>query len=62
MNHIVAVTADGINDINALKYANVGICMGISGCEAAKEASDMIILDDNLASVFNAVKWGRNLY
>lgn len=56
------MTADGLNDINALKQANVGICMGISGCEAAKEASDMIILDDNLVSVYNAVRWGRNLY
>lgn len=62
LGHCVAMTADGLNDINALKHANVGICMGISGCEAAKEASDMIILDDNLNSVYNAVKWGRNLY
>ncbi len=59
--YCVAVTADGINDVEALKHANVGICMGISGCEAAKEASDMIILDDNLCSVLNSVKWGRNL-
>lgn len=60
--YYVAVTADGINDVAALKHANVGICMGASGCEAAKEASDMIILDDNLCSVLNAVKWGRNLF
>jgi P-type E1-E2 ATPase len=62
LGHCVAMTADGLNDVNALKHANVGICMGISGCEAAKEASDMIILDDNLISVYNAVRWGRNLY
>lgn len=41
----MAVTADGINDVEALRHANVGVCMGISGCEAAKDASDMIILD-----------------
>ena len=62
LGHCVAMTADGLNDINALRHANVGICMGISGCEAAKEASDIIILDDNLNSVYNAVRWGRNLY
>ena len=48
LGHCVAVTADGINDVDALRHANVGVCMGISGCEAAKEASDMIILDGNL--------------
>lgn len=57
----IAVTADGINDAKALKHANVGFCMGISGCEVAKDASDMIILDDNFNSVFRAVQWGRNI-
>lgn len=50
----VAVTADGINDVSALKHANVGFCMGISGCEVAKEAADIIILNDNFTSVFKA--------
>jgi P-type Ca2+ transporter type 2B len=50
----VAVTADGINDAPALKHANVGFCMGISGVEVAKEASDIVILDDNFTSVFRA--------
>ena len=57
----IAVTADGINDAKALKHANVGFCMGISGCEVAKDASDIIILDDNFNSVFRAVQWGRNI-
>jgi magnesium-transporting ATPase (P-type) len=57
----VAVTADGINDSAALKEANVGFCMGISGCEVAKDASDIIILDDNFNSVFKATLWGRNI-
>lgn len=51
----IAVTADGINDAKALKHANVGFCMGVSGCEVAKDASDIIILDDNFNSVFRAV-------
>lgn len=57
----VAVTADGINDARALQNAHVGFCMGISGCEVAKEASDILILDDNFNSVFKATKWGRNI-
>jgi P-type Ca2+ transporter type 2B len=57
----VAVTADGINDARALSNAHVGFCMGISGCEVAKDASDIIILDDNFNSVFRATQWGRNI-
>jgi len=57
----VAVTADGINDASALANAHVGFCMGISGCEVAKDASDIIILDDNFNSVFRATQWGRNI-
>lgn len=58
----VAVTADGINDARALKESDVGFCMGISGCEVAKEAADIIILDDNFTSVFRAAQWGRSIY
>jgi len=58
---IVAVTGDGINDTKALGKADVGFCMGISGCEVAKDAADIIILDDNFNSVFKATQWGRNI-
>lgn len=57
----VAVTADGINDAGALKHSHVGFCMGISGCEVAKDAADIIILDDNFQSVYRATQWGRNI-
>ena len=57
----MAVTADGINDARALKQANVGFCMGVSGCELAKDAADIIILDDNFTSVYRATSWGRNI-
>ena len=62
LGNAVAMTADGINDVEALRNANVGICMGITGCDAAKEASDMIILDDDIKSVYKAVQWGRNMH
>lgn len=50
----VAVTGDGMNDDRALQYADVGFAMGISGCEVAKDAADIVILDDNFCSVFRA--------
>lgn len=57
----VAYTGDGLNDVAALKQANVSFCMGVSGCEVAKDAASIIILDDNFNSVYNAVLWGRNI-